>query len=392
MSEQNRGINEGIGGGIDGGMDEGIDGGMDEGIDGGIDGGMDGGIDGGIDGGMDGGGRHQHFDLRSMTTITCEHTNEREEVSTNTVAKKRCSKCKTIKPIDCFGCNKRTPDGRCYYCKDCQKTLHNTPVRFCRRLVRSARSNSKIKRSGPIECTITYNDVIAQMERQNYRCFYSGMPMIFVQGAHWRASLERLNNNVGYIPSNIVLVCLEFNGVKQFNRTKVNFVKKFRDDITKDFVIPPIPPRIPYGTFGNDPKAQHFYKHNHFHGFVRYLLANSKGANSKRSKRRKQDEHNIDKDYLCEVIREQKGRCWLSGIPLVFAQKSDWQASLERLDESKGYVKGNVALICHEFNVGCCSRSGLQWSRKKIAFLRTFPLMPTGVLGKRERRTDLQSV
>ena len=102
--------------------------------------------------------------------------------------------------------------------------------------------------------------------------------------------------------------------------------------------------------------------------------------------------NNIDKDYLCEIIRKQRGRCCLSGIALVFAQKSEWQASLERIDESKGYVKGNVALICNEFNVGSRGGRGVQWSAEKIAFLRSFPLMPTGVLGKRERRADLRSV
>ena len=35
--------------------------------------------------------------------------------------------------------------------------------------------------------------------------------------------------------------------------------------------------------------------------------------------------------------------------------------SIERLDENKGYIKGNVALICKEFNTGF-----YQWSSDKF--------------------------
>lgn len=36
---------------------------------------------------------------------------------------------------------------------------------------------------------------------------------------------------------------------------------------------------------------------------------------------------------------------------------SQWLCSLERIDDTKGYVKGNVALVAHEFNHGCAKWS-----------------------------------
>ena len=45
----------------------------------------------------------------------------------------------------------------------------------------------------------------------------------------------------------------------------------------------------------------------------------------------------------------QAGRCAYSGIPLKASGIGDWQVSVERLDNKRGYVRDNVVLICQEF-------------------------------------------
>ena len=37
---------------------------------------------------------------------------------------KKCIKCKVVKTLDCFYNNKRTKDGKNYYCKACEKIRH----------------------------------------------------------------------------------------------------------------------------------------------------------------------------------------------------------------------------------------------------------------------------
>lgn len=73
---------------------------------------------------------------------------------------------------------------------------------------------------------------------QGGRCYYSGVPIEYLQPhSDWRISLERLNNEVGYLRWNCVLVACEFNsfdfprnralnihGSQQWSRQKVALI------------------------------------------------------------------------------------------------------------------------------------------------------------------------
>ena len=48
---------------------------------------------------------------------------------------------------------------------------------------------------------------------------------------------------------------------------------------------------------------------------------------------------------------------------MVHQPNSDWKCSLERLDTKIGYLAGNVALVCHEFN------GPSQWNKNMIVNL-----------------------
>jgi len=60
------------------------------------------------------------------------------------------------------------------------------------------------------------------VKTQRGKCYYSDIPMNFTPNTPWQCSLERLNNDLGYIESNVVLICLEFNTstTVQWNREK----------------------------------------------------------------------------------------------------------------------------------------------------------------------------
>lgn len=63
---------------------------------------------------------------------------------------------------------------------------------------------------------------------------------------------------------------------------------------------------------------------------------------------------NLTIEEAWELFIQQKRRCSLSGVLLDFStprQKSILsQASLDRIDSSKGYIKGNVQWVCKETN------------------------------------------
>lgn len=80
----------------------------------------------------------------------------------------------------------------------------------------------------------------------------------------------------------------------------------------------------------------------------RYTLRNAK----KRFK-----EFNIDLQYLKEIWEKQNGRCVYTNIELKLPEYRDTlkndpniRASLDRIDSSKGYIKGNVQFISTSIN------------------------------------------
>jgi len=66
-------------------------------------------------------------------------------------------------------------------------------------------------------------------------------------------------------------------------------------------------------------------------------------------------EYNLDREYLVNLWKEQQGCCAVSGIKMDVASgtrenKNPYRASLDRIDNNKGYVKGNVRFTTHWVN------------------------------------------
>lgn len=64
---------------------------------------------------------------------------------------------------------------------------------------------------------------------------------------------------------------------------------------------------------------------------------------------------NVDRAYLVNLWHEQQGRCAISGMPMqtqsgTREEKNPYRASLDRVDNSQGYVRGNVRFVCHWVN------------------------------------------
>lgn len=87
----------------------------------------------------------------------------------------------------------------------------------------------------------------------------------------------------------------------------------------------------------------------------RYHLNGAK----KRNKQYKRD-FDLDLQYLKELWDRQNGKCSVTGLELHIkyihtkkqrTDKSPYQASLDRIDNSKGYIKGNVRFVCLMFNI-----------------------------------------
>lgn len=66
-------------------------------------------------------------------------------------------------------------------------------------------------------------------------------------------------------------------------------------------------------------------------------------------------DYNLDLKYMTELWIKQKGRCELTGQIMSFYPGSQWNknplsCSIDRIDNKKGYIKGNVRLLTHWAN------------------------------------------
>lgn len=61
----------------------------------------------------------------------------------------------------------------------------------------------------------------------------------------------------------------------------------------------------------------------------------------------------IDKQYLHDLWDQQNGKCAISGIDMTYITncgRIPTNVSVDRIDSSKGYIKGNVQLVCMAVN------------------------------------------
>ncbi len=83
-------------------------------------------------------------------------------------------------------------------------------------------------------------------------------------------------------------------------------------------------------------------------------LGSVKFEEIKRNAKRRKIEFNVTKEYLWKCFEEQKSKCALTGEELFFGRQkvySETNASLDRIDSSKGYIEGNVQWVHKDINL-----------------------------------------
>lgn len=85
------------------------------------------------------------------------------------------------------------------------------------------------------------------------------------------------------------------------------------------------------------------------------LSSRRKEALRRTRKRGYKLEFNVSTDYIVEIYNKQKGLCAISKRPLRFDKgtrevKNPDGCSIDRIDNNKGYVEGNIQLLLHWCN------------------------------------------
>lgn len=267
-------------------------------------------------------------------------------------------------------------------------------------------ARQRAKKKG-LEFDLSFSELVGMLELQGGKCAYSGVSMEVEQpNSHWRMSLERVDNHMGYTTSNCVLVAAEFNscdfsrarnvdpesvlGTAQWSLRKVQEVSRLRSQSVSfnELVIDIEDARGSANQLGR-PKTSRGSIATHYdmrftygykttkrlkRSFLRGHLQTCLGNARQRAKLREQD-CCITVDFLLDLLEWQGGLCYYSRVPLQYKQvHTDWRLSIERLDNSIGYTPDNCVLIAVEFNTPDHSRNvavtevfgTAQWSREKV--------------------------
>jgi hypothetical protein len=258
---------------------------------------------------------------------------------------------------------------------------------------------------------------------QSQKCAISGAVLAFKQFSDNQASVDRIDNNLGYVDGNCRLVCLEFNTPITWSRKLLlesialsgipptNF-----EDNTSDLesVLPKghrkgtvlrkwtilteggietvfchhCSDKKPLSDFNKKIsdgckacKAQIEERNSStWRGALHRLICSAENSTKRRNALRSEEdqtERTLTYVDLVGILKTQGGMCAYSRVALS-PRMGDWKVSLERKDVTKGYTASNVCLVCQRFNAIDCSvrakgagacaspRGSGGWSRKKF--------------------------
>jgi hypothetical protein len=316
-----------------------------------------------------------------------------------------CYKCRKIKPLNekcvsyrlCTLCRRKEADGNF---KKHLKLLFNC--------------TSKIMITDPRKKgDLTFEYLEQLYEKQEGKCYISGIKMNAGTHQNWKMSIERVDENLGYMNTNCVLICAEFqSGCRQHtkenwdtlcslvqgNLTDIPDEMEYLIEYVKESKIPKTKIRQKRQINNNGQtrcNVCHMWLDNNCftkgnktncrkclakmdkirNGTMKRRFSLLIRCSKHSAKKRKGDakEHTITIDYIYSLYFKQKGRCYYTNIPLTMG--GHFQISIERINVKKGYIETNVVLIILGLNVGDHSgmkkkdddRDGFSgWNREKI--------------------------
>jgi signal recognition particle GTPase len=134
--------------------------------------------------------------------------------------------------------------------------------------------------------------------------------------------------------------CGEFKPISEFYESQNSLLCKYhhKEDAKKRKKEYRLNPKV-------KEKEKLKYQERKLRMWENYLLSNSKN---------RECENTLTVEDIKEIYNKQNGLCYWFKVPLIpsLIKKHPQQPSLDRLDNSKGYVKDNVVLSCYAANIG----------------------------------------
>ena len=279
-----------------------------------------------------------------------------------------------------------------------QEKYKKTKKGFLIKLTGNSKSSSKIRKK---EHSITNDYVINLAETQDDCCAISGLPLTYQRNSNWQCSLDRIDDDKGYIKENVRLIALEFNTEVKWSidliyksislmNSYVNYLQILND------IINPKQKSKPTYTWVKQLIEEQEYVFCHFckklktidlfnirfnngcklcsnsiknfkQRFSRVFRDAEKHTRERNLYKQTPQEFTITQEFLLDLYKNQKGLCAISSIPLDFT--GEYCVSIERSNTDIGYTTENVSLICVCFQStqiqGGEDANGGRWTQEK---------------------------
>lgn len=232
-------------------------------------------------------------------------------IDTSTHVELKCNKCNTV-----FFKNYNDSKKFGYRCNNCCKSNKNTFITG--KLAQSKFNDNKVNRI----FDLSYNWVKNQYKKQNGKCFYTNMQMDWTSDFVTGCSVDRLYNNLGHIIDNCVLVIPAINMLKNnmHHWEFINWIKLLKIH------------------FSNETHKINIFL-SKYEQFITNMINRAKYNN-----RLNVNKHEITFDDVYKLIKNQKNRCIISNLPLIWKTNNMLSGSIDRIESKKGYIADNIQL------------------------------------------------
>lgn len=215
------------------------------------------------------------------------------------------------------------------------------------------------RKKGKIGINPSYLDKL--LKKQKGRCFWTDVPM-WLEGVGrvgqtrlFQVSVDRVDNNLGYVKGNCVLSSLGA------NLGRGAATQKTWKTFLKELGV------VKWRKYKN--KRQHKEPYKYWDSRIFAGINNS-------SKIRDHSKPRFKKEILKNLLKKQDGLCYWSKIKMDLTGPYDpynpFKLSVERLDNSQPYSEGNMVLVCMAMNKARNTASEKEFS-KYLSAIRLNP-------------------
>lgn len=278
------------------------------------------------------------------------------DFSPDNINKKLCCRvCNIQKPLYMFYNRSAFMNNKEKLCKKCEneskmkrRMAHSKSQVISTRINAAKNKALQRKANGRDQCGVFEIDldyILRILGKQQNRCVYSNKELSFSYNNRDGISIDRIDSNQGYIRGNIQILSAHVNWMKLDHDENVFF-----ELISKIYLH-----SFCLKDYQNKDECTHKNINSKMMKHITIMLKTAKSSAKKRRLERGRyecGEYDITPSYIIKLIQSQDNRCLLSGIEFEweYGKNLPFQPSIDRIDSTKGYIKGNIQILCNCIN------------------------------------------